>query len=175
MLGGQLHFANPNTVWIETIADGRLVFENRLQPNNLHYQDIKWVRYEGENTLSTTRDATIAVSVESENEGKGGAGILVGSGKAGSYVAFVVDRQGRFHVLQRGQRTAQVAYSGKSEHIRVEAANRLTFDRSGDTVTFFVNGVDVITMPVENSDAPQVGLAAFGIGIFAFDDVEITK
>lgn len=177
MLGGQLAFANTNadTSWIETIVGGKLIFESRLQANKLHYQDISWVRYEGENTLSSTRDATIAVSVEPENEGMGGAGILVGSGKAGSYLAFVVDRQGRFHVVHKARGTTRVAYSGKSEHIRVGAANRLTFDRSGDTVTFFANGADVITMPLENRDAPQVGLAAFGIGVFAFDDVEITK
>ena len=177
MLGGQLAFANADadTSWIETIAGGKLIFESRLQANKLHYQDIGWVRYEGENTLSSTRDATIAVSVEPQNEGMGGAGILVGSGKAGSYLAFVVDKQDRFHVVQKAGRTTRVVYSGKSEHIRVGAANRITFDRSGDTVTFFVNGADVITVPLENRNAPQVGLAAFGIGIFAFDDVEITK
>lgn len=175
MLGGQLDFTNAKSKWLLTVSDGKMVLENRFNPMSLQYQDIKWVRYEGEGTVSTTEDARISVTVEAANQGRGGAGVLVGSGKLGNYLVFAVGKEGHFHVLQKERGKARFVYSGQSELVNVQGANRVTFAHRDGKVAFFANGKELIAMPYKPRTPLGVGLAAFGIGSFTFDDVEISK
>ncbi len=175
MLGGQLDFANAQSKWLLNVSDGKMVLENRLNPMSLQYQDIKWVRYQGEETVSTTEDARISVTVEAANQGRGGAGVLVGSGKLGNYLVFAVGKEGHFHVLQKKQGKTRFVYSGESKLINVEGANRVTFVHRDGKVAFFANGKELIAMAYKPRTPLGVGLAAFGIGSFSFDDVEISK
>lgn len=174
MLGGQIDFSF-NSKWIVTTGDGKFIMENRADPNVLHWDDIKWVRYEGEEVLSSTRRARISVSVEAMNEGRGGVGILVGSGEHGGYLVFGVDKDGRYHVMERNGRKATRAFSGVDKAIRAGQSNRLSFEWRDDQVVFLANGTEVIQLPYDKRVEAGVGLAAFGLGIYTFDDVEITK
>ncbi|MBC7142486.1 MAG: hypothetical protein H5U18_10080, partial [Rhodobacteraceae bacterium] len=87
-----------------------------------------------------------------------------------SYRAGTAQRGG---LLSRAKHTA----------IRAGAANQLTFELRGANVVFFANGVEIVKIPYENRAANVargggqggVGLAAFGIGTFSFDRVEIAR
>lgn len=89
MLGGQIDLDGDTAPWRVDITAGKLVMENRLNPQSLHYRDIAWVQYPNSDTLTSTEDAVISTVVEAENSGRGGGGILIGSGKAGTYLDVV--------------------------------------------------------------------------------------
>lgn len=183
MLGGQINFRNSKSKWLVYINSGKLVMENRLEPQSLQYDDIQWVRYPNSEVLSATGDATISVTVEAGNDGRGGVGILVGSGERGAYWMFGVDAEGRYHVVNRGSRNASPAYSAKHDAVSIGKPNRVSFERRGDNIAFFVNGTELIQVPNGNQQRNSrrqngqagVGLAAFGLGTYTFDDVEITQ
>lgn len=183
MLGGQIDVIGETAPWFVHVADGKLMMENRLDPRSLHFNDISWVKYPDSDQLASTEDAVISATVEANNAGKGGAGILVGSGKAGAYLMFSVDGQGQYHVLRKDGRNLRPLRSAKHVAIHAGAANQVTFEARGANVVFFANGVEIIKIPVEistNNAARRngqggVGLAAFGTGTFTFDDVEIAR
>lgn len=184
MLGGQIDLDGDTAPWHVDITAGELVMENRLNPQSLHYRDIAWVQYPNSDTLTSTEDAVISAVVEAENSGRGGAGILIGSGKAGTYLMFSVDGQGRYHVLRKDGRTLRSLRSAQHTAIAAGAPNKLTFEQRGANTVFIVNGVEIIKIPnAEGAGLPGrpragtsgIGLAAFGIGRFSFDDVVITR
>lgn len=183
MLGGQIDLDGETPPWFVHVADGKVVMENRLDPRSLHFNDIAWVKYPDSEVLASTEDAVISATVEAKNTGSGGVGILVGSGKAGAYLMFSVDGQGQYHILRKDGRNLRPLRSAKHTAIRAGAANQLTFELRGANVVFFANGVEIIKIPYENRAANVargggqggVGLAAFGIGTFSFDRVEIAR
>jgi len=156
--------------------------ENRSEPRSLHYNDVSWVRFPGASLVESTGDMTISAVVESQNTGTGGAGILFGSGQSGYYLMFGVDAEGRFHVLQKDGRKLVSVHSATHPAIATHAPNTLTFARRADTIAFYANGTEVIQIPVSDkvlrtrgqSGQPGIGFAAFGIGTYAFDTVEVT-
>lgn len=174
MLGGQINFPS-GSKWIVTTTGGKLLMENRINPKSVHWNDIKWVRYEGDVSLSSTQGTKISVTVEAMNESRGGAGILVGSGERKKYLMFSVDGNGRYHVLERNRRKAVNAYSGTSDAVRPGQSNRLSYEWRNEKVVFFANGIEVIQIPFSIREGAGIGLAAFGLGTYTFDDVEITK
>lgn len=183
VLGGQIGFDNQKSKWLVYIADSALVFENKEDPHNLHFDDIRWVRYPDDRVLSTTTEALISVTVTSQNEGQGGAGILVGSGENNLYHSFMIDNQGRYHVVTKEGRNANRTYSASHPSIRADGPNKVSFKRSYNNIAFYVNDSEVVQVPrfVNRNNsrnflgASGVGLAAFGLGKFTFDDVEISK
>lgn len=183
VLGGQLDLTAQTPPWFVHVSDGKLVMENRLEPQSLHYNDISWVTYPETDLLASTENAVISATVEAKNSGKGGAGILLGSGKAGSYLMFSVDGQGQYHVLRKDGRSLRPMRSAKHVAIHIGAPNELSFELRGANVVFLANGTEVIRIPYEpqpgsmgrGNDQSGVGLAAFGIGKFSFDNVEIAR
>lgn len=184
MLGGQIDLDSDTTPWHVDITGGKLVIENRLDPKSLHYRDIAWVQYPASDTLASTEDAVISTVVEAKNNGRGGAGILIGSGKAGTYLMLSVDGQGHYHVLRKDGRTLRPLRSARHVAIAVGAPNKLTFEQRGTNTVFIVNGVEIIKIPSAEALGPLgrpgtgtsgIGLAAFGIGKYSFDDVVITR
>ena len=183
MLGGQIFFNPTKSQWIIYVANGDLVMENRENPQSLHYNDIAWVKFPDTESVEPTEDLLISAVVQSENFAQGGAGILVGSGKAGAYLALAVDGQGRFHVLRKDGRQLRAVHSAKHDAIEIGRPNKLDFQVRGPHVLFFVNGTKVIQIPYSkrgtNSRRPNggtgIGLAAFGTGTFRFEEVEISR
>ena len=183
ILGGQLAQRSGASEWLLYVADGKLVMENRKNSNSLHYNDITWVKFPESDTVTTTDNAVISAIVEAENEGNGGVGILVGSGKAGAYLMFSVDAQGRYHLLKKDGRTLRPVHSAIHEAIAVDAPNELTFEVRGTNAAFFANGTEIIKIPYmdrfgnarQNNERAGVGVAAFGIGRFFFESVEIAE
>jgi hypothetical protein len=179
MLGGQIGFGTEVPPWGMHIADGKLVLENRVTGPSIHYSDIAWVKYPDSDVLQTTEGSVISAVVEAKNVGSGGVGILVGSGKAGVYIAFLVDAQGQYHVIGKDGREVRRLHSGKDSAILAGAPNNLAFQRRNDNVVFLSNGVEIIKIPYiappEGSGQGGVGIAAFGIGAFSFDSVEIAR
>ncbi|WP_282169953.1 hypothetical protein [Ruegeria atlantica] len=183
MLGGQI-FLNPTkSQWVIYVSDGDLVLENRKNPQSLHYNDIAWAKFPDAESVEATQNLLISAVVESQNDAHGGAGILVGSGKSGLYLAFTVDGQGRFHVLKKDGRQLRTVHSAKHEAIKTDGPNQLSFQVRGAHVLFFANGTKVIQVPFSkraassrNSDGGTgIGLAAFGTGTFRFEEVEISR
>lgn len=183
MLGGQISFKNQKSNWLVYISDGSLVFENKEDPHNLHYDDIRWVKYPNDRVLSATTEALISATVVSRNEGQGGAGILVGSGDRGIYHSFMIDGQGRYHVVTKEGRNANRTYSDIHPSILVDAPNKVSFERNHNNIVFYVNGSEVVQVPGFASTGSSrghlgtsgVGLTAFGLGKFMFDDIEINQ
>lgn len=176
MMGGQLNFNFPHrrkTNWYTNVIAGKLVFENRENAGNLHYDEISWVRYEGEDKLTPTKNAQISVSVEPINQSHGAAGILLGSGKKGYYLMFGVDKEGRYHIIEKKGNISTPLYSGRDDAIRMGQANRLHHENKDDLIVFFANGVELVSVPFNKRRDREISLAAFGLGTFSFDDVEI--
>lgn len=183
MLGGQIFFNLTKSQWVVYLADGDLVMENRENPQSLHYNDISWVKFSDAESVESTEELMISAVVESRNDGRGGAGILVGSGKSGKYLAFTVDGQGRFHVLQKDGRQLRSVHSAKHDAVLVDGSNELSFKMRGANILFYVNGTKVIQVPFSKRGANSrnqsggtgIGLAAFGTGAFHFEEVEISR
>jgi len=183
MLGGQIDLRGNSAPWHIYVADGKLLMENRKDPQSLHYNDIAWVKFPESEVLASTENLVISANVEAKNTGNGGAGILVGSGKAGTYLMFSVDGQGSFHVLKKDGRKLRPVHSAKHPAIVVGAPNQLTFEVRGTHVVFFANGTEIIQIPymkrmansLQSKGQAGIGLAAFGIGKFVFESVEIAK
>ncbi len=183
MLGGQIDLRSNSASWQIYVADGKLLMENRKDPQSLQYNDIAWVRFPESEVITSTENLVISAIVEANNIGNGGVGILVGSGKAGTYLVFSVDGQGSFHILKKDGRKLRSMHSAKHAAIAVGAPNQLTFEVRGAHVVFFANGTEIIQVPymkrmastLQSKGQAGIGLAAFGIGKFVFESVEITK
>jgi hypothetical protein len=183
ILGGQLRQTHNNSPWLVYLADGKLVMENRQNPNSLHYNDIAWVKYPSSTVVDTTQNAVISAVVEGRASSTGGVGILIGSGKAGAYIAFLVDQSGRYHLLQKDGRQLRTVITELNSAIRTDQPNELSFEVRGANLAFLVNGEDVIQIESPNrmpgsrriDGRTGVGLAAFGIGTFDIESVEISK
>jgi len=183
MLGGQIDLLGDSTPWLIYVADGHLVMENRQNPKSLHYNDIAWVKYPNAEILTSTENSVISAVVGAQNVGNGGAGILVGSGKAGNYLMFSVDGQGRYHILKKEGRKLRAVHSAKHAAIAVGGPNELTFLWRGANIVLVANGAEITQIPYPRpitssrrlSGQAGIGLAAFGIGTFTFDSVEIVQ
>jgi hypothetical protein len=178
MLGGQLDIGTEKAPWVYFLSDGALVMENRSEPLSIHYNDIFWAKYPDSDTLESTEGAIISATVEADNEGPGGIGILIGSGEAGAYLAFLVDGQGQYHVFQKEGTVVKKLNSGRSAAIKVEGPNSLTFEVRGENVLFRANSDKVIEVPystMPGNGQGGLGLAAYGIGQFRVEDVAISR
>jgi hypothetical protein len=178
MLGGQLDIGTEKAPWVYFLADGALVMENRSVPQSIHYNDISWAKYPDSETLESTEGAIISATVEANNEGPGGIGILIGSGEAGSYLAFLVDGQGQYHVFQKEGTVVKKLNSGRSAAIKVEGPNNLTFEVRGENVMFRANSDKVIEVPYSTTPGNGqggLGIAAYGIGQYRVEDVSISR
>ena len=182
LLGGQIDLGSDSAPWLIYLADGKLVMENRTNPQSLHYDDISWVRFPGSEVLVPTDNLVISAVVDGKSEGRGGAGILVGSGTAGAYLMFSVDGQGRYHLFQKNGRKLRAVHSAKHPAINIGTPNRVSFQARGAHVAFLVNETEVLQFPYsakmtnsrQMNGKSGIGLSAFGIGSFYFDDIEIT-
>lgn len=178
MLGGQLDIGFEKAPWVYFLSDGALVLENRTEPQSIHYNDIFWAKYPDSETLESTEGAIISATVEAKNEGPGGIGILIGSGDAGAYLAFLVDGQGQYHVFQKEGSSVRKLNSGRSAAINVEGPNSLTFEVRGENVLFLANSDKVIEVPYSTTPGNGqggLGIAAYGIGQFRLEDVAISR
>jgi hypothetical protein len=182
MLGGQINFRDPKSKWVKYVSDGKLVFENRLDPQNLVRDAIQWVRYPDSKAISTTENAVMSVVVDAKNIGRGGAGIVINVQDRGAYWVFAVDDKGRYHIFGKGRRDAETVHSAKHEAIKVGQANQISFKLRGANIVYYVNGSEVVQVPLANaqqnsrstSGTKSVGLVAFGLGKYAFDDIQIS-
>lgn len=181
ILGGQLAGHGSKSVFDKYLAGGEFVLQNRTDPNALHYNDISWVTFPGTDILQSTEGTVISAVVRTNATGTAGAGILVGSGTAGKYIMFAVDGAGHFHVLQKDGRSLRRLQSAKHAAVVVGGSNTLTFDMSGANIAFYANDTRVLQVPFTNSigrgshgsGSMGIGLAAFGLGQFFFEGVEI--
>ena len=183
VLGGQFRASSGTSPWLVYLSDGRLVLENRQDADSLHYNDIAFVRYPNSTIVETTENATISAIVEGSATSTGGVGILVGSGKAGVYLAFTVDSSGRYHLFQKDGRQLRTVTTDTSAAILSNRPNELSYEVRGANIAFLINGEDTIQIESPNLTPASrridgrtgVGVAAFGVGTFYFDSVTISK
>lgn len=181
-LGGQIDLRQVQPPWAISVADGRLSFRNSANPDSLRYQDISWVKYPGSDVVASTAGARITAIVQSENNGLGGAGILIGSGKNGSYFMFAIDDRGQYYLARRSGRDLRMVNIDYDTAILPGQPNEVSFHMSGDNIVFVVNGQPVVQV-ASSSQMPgskriganaEVGIAAFGLGMYHFDSVTVT-
>lgn len=177
MLGGAMNFAGDGKDWFTTVVNGKLLMENREHPRSLHFSDISWVRYPGSASLTSTDSSRMSVEIEAQNKGLGGAGILIGSGMRGYYLVFAIDGKGRYFVIKKADRKTRMLYSEVSNKIHSGRANEIGYEIRSKNISFVVNGSEVIKMPLGKIDRKLrgIGLAAFGLGVYSFDNVEISE
>jgi hypothetical protein len=178
MLGGQIDLGGDSQPWILHVTDGKLVLENRTAAQNIHYNDIGFVKYPDSSSLESTETSVISAVVESRNEGSGGVGIFFGSGDAGAYLAFLVDAQGQYHVMRKQGKKVSRLHSGTSDAILADKPNAVSLAWRGADLAFFANGTEVIKVPYAHtpgSGQGGLGLAAFGIGAYLIDSVEFSR
>lgn len=175
MLGGAVDFTSDDKEWFVSVVNGKLLMENRRHPQSLHYNDIAWVRYPGAESLSSTKASRIKATIDARNKGRGGAGILIGSGIRGHYWLFAVDRKGRYFVIKKSGRKSRIVYSETSNKINSNRSNELTYELQNKVIKFIANGREIVKVPLEKNDrkVSGIGLGAFGIGVYSFDNVEI--
>ncbi|WP_417675988.1 hypothetical protein [Roseibium sp.] len=163
--------------WDFSVSDGRFVLENRSAPKSAFYKDIEWVRYDGSDNLVSTNLANISVTVTSDDRGRGGAGVFVGSGQRGRYWMFCIDGNGHYFVLNKSGRKVKTAFSGSHAAIHPDKANRVALERQEDKIVFLANDVEIIQVPMKNwkGKLDGVGLGAFGKGSYTFDDLKISQ
>lgn len=182
-LGGQFRPSATASPWQIYLADGKLVLENRQDPNSLHYNDIAWVKYPGSVVVDTTENAVISAVVEGGASSTGGVGILVGSGKAGAYLAFLIDESGRYHLLEKNGRRLRTIITEVTSAIRPDQLNEVTYEVRGANIAFLINGEETIQIESPNrmpgsrriDGRTGVGVAAFGTGTFYIDSVTISR
>ncbi len=179
MLGGQLDLvASEATDWDQYVSDGKFVVENRTVAQSVYYNDVSWVKYPDSGALEPTESSVISAIVESRNRGSGGAGIYFGNGVAGSYLAFLVDAEGQYHVIRKQNGRVERLHSGQSDAILADKPNELALAWRGASLVFFANDAEVISVPhtyTPGRGDGGLGLAAFGIGTYLFDSVEFAR
>jgi hypothetical protein len=179
MLGGQLDLmASEANDWDQYVTDGKFVVENRTIAQSVYYNDVSWVKFPDSGALEPTESAVISAIVEARNKGSGGVGIYFGSGEAGSYLAFLVDAEGQYHVLRKQNGKVKRLHSGQSDAILSGKPNEIALAWRGASLVFFANDVEIISVP--HSYTPGrgdggLGLAAFGIGTYLYDRVEFSR
>ncbi|WFE88450.1 hypothetical protein K1718_20105 [Roseibium porphyridii] len=173
MLGGQIEFDQTDRPWVKKVEKGRLVFVNDANPRATHYDIINWARFEGTNSLTRLYGRAMAVTVISNNSGKGGAGIAVLTSKRGDYWLFAVASKGKYHVLRKERGRLTLAYSGEHAALKKRGPNRISYRVLGNELVFRGNGIEITRVPFDRlkSREIQLALAAFGRGTFEFDDV----
>ncbi|MEM9716015.1 MAG: hypothetical protein AAF826_05805 [Pseudomonadota bacterium] len=182
-LGGQVHFNEVNPPWSTYFDEGKYVLENRQEPNALRYIDLPWVTYPESGTVQSSDGSTISALVEASESSEGGIGILLGSGKARSYLVFAVDGKGRFHMLLKDGRQLRRMQTLRHEAVLIGQQNEITFAPRGANIVFFVNGQEVIEIESPNrmpgsrriDGRTGVGVAVFGLGEYKFDTITIAK
>lgn len=173
-LGGQLK-PYSNDIWTIEIADGELIFENLTNPKSLHRNTFNWVQYPGSSLIERADGANLSVTVRSFNTSQGGGGIVVGHESGAQYFLFCVDRSGRYFLFEKKSGKTKVAFAGSSEFIKNNEKNTLSATWLEKSVIFTVNGNEVLQAPYNWRQGTTLGLGAFGIGRFAFDDVNIER
>lgn len=177
MLGGAIDFANNDTNWFLSVVNGQLRMENRSHPRSVVYNDISWVRYPGAVSLSSTKSSKIKVDIAAQNKGRGGAGILFGSGVRGHYWLFAIDGAGRYFLIKKVGRKSRMVFSEVSSKIHSGRPNELSYELQNKSISFIANGNELVKIPLDKSDQKLtgIGLGAFGIGVYSFDNVEISE
>lgn len=179
MLGGQLDLTtNEADDWDIFVSDGKFVVENRSVAQSVYYNDVSWVKYPDSGALEPTEGSVISAIVESRNKGSGGGGIYFGNGVAGSYLAFLVDAEGQYHVIRKQNGRVERLNSGKSDAILAGKPNEVALAWRGKSLVFFANDVEVISVPhtfTSERGEGGLGLAAFGIGTYLYDRVEFSR
>lgn len=178
MLGGQIDLVGDALPWILHVSEGKFVVENRTEAQSIHYNDISYVKYPDSGSLELTENSVISAMVDPRNEGSGGCGIYFGNGDAGFYLAFLLDAQGQYHVVRKLNGKVKRLHSGTADAIKAGEANEVSLAWRGGSLVFFANGTEVINVPYDYTPGTGeggLGLAAFGIGSYYFDDVEFSR
>ncbi|WP_417695013.1 hypothetical protein [Roseibium sp.] len=163
--------------WSFSTDGHRMVWKNTQHPNSTHFLDIPWVAYDDGLRLFEVNEADISVTVKAQTRGRGGAGVLIGSGMSGYYWLFALDGNGNYHLLRKAGRNLHPATRARHPAIKMGADNRISYVRTEDTHIFSVNGEEVLRVPnIERRHALKgVGIGAFGKGSYEFDDLKITQ
>ncbi|WP_298983259.1 hypothetical protein [uncultured Roseibium sp.] len=176
MLGGQIEFDQTDRPWMKKVDGGKLVFVNDASPKAAHYDIINWARFEGTNSLTRLYGRAMAVTVISDNSGRGGAGIAVLTSRHGDYWLFAVASKGKYHVLRKERGKLTLAYSGAHAALKKRGPNRISYRVLGNELAFRGNGIEIARVPFDRLKYReiQLALAAFGRGTFEFDNVVFT-
>jgi hypothetical protein len=175
MLNGTIEIG-PSKNWAVDVANGKLVLANPKGADAVRHIGLPWIMFPNEMIPEQTNDMNISAIVTTEGPGRAGAGVMAGYARLkGDYLIFGVGENSTYRVLQKAHGKVRVFVVGSNPAIKSNQPNRLELRRIKDRFSFQVNGETVVEVPYQKLESAPVGIAAFGIGRFEFDEVKITR
>jgi hypothetical protein len=175
MLNGTIE-VGPSKSWATDIANGKLVFTNPKGVDAVRYISVPWIIFPNERVPQRTDDMNISAIVTAESQDRSGAGIMAGNARPnGDYLIFSVGENNLYRVLQKASGKVTILVVGSNPAIKPRQPNLLELQRVKDRFSFKVNGETIVEVPYQKLETAPVGIAAFGIGRFEFDEVRITR
>jgi hypothetical protein len=175
MLNGTIE-VGPSKSWATDIANGKLIFTNPKGADAVRYVSVPWIMFPNELVPERTDDMNISAVVTAEGQNRSGAGIMAGNARRnGDYLIFSVGENNLYRILQKARGKVTILVVGSNPAIKPRQPNLLELDRVKDRFSFKVNGETVVEVPYQKLESAPVGIAAFGIGRFEFDEVRITR
>lgn len=167
MFGGQLLFG-PSGPWIGALKDGGYQLKNDSDPGGVYYLYID--QFGDFDLTSATVSVTASGRFESELAAVGLTYRF--DARDRSYLAFTVTNDG-YVVWQRTANGFKHLAAGPHAAILPDKPNLLAVSRQGGSLSFSVNGQDVVSVPNEHGSGPGIGLFVVGLGEFQFDDFAV--
>jgi hypothetical protein len=168
MMSGSLLLGRSGA-WSGAVAGERYVLENRQSAKAVHYNFVNvGAKYD-------LGRVNVALTVEAEGQSERyGAGILFDYDRAApSYWAFTV-RDGHYLVLRRGPGGMRRVAAGTVDGLELSQPTQLVLINKDGKLNFFVGRRPVVSVhytPESGAGTGRgVGLIAFGLGSFRFDD-----
>lgn len=175
MLNGTIE-VGPSKNWATDIANGRLVFTNPKGADAVRYVSVPWIMFPNELVPDRTDDMNISAIVTAEGQDRSGVGVMAGNARRnGDYLIFSVGENNLYRVLQKVGGKVTILVVGSNPAIKSRQPNLLELQRVKDRFSFKVNGETVVEVPYQKLESAPVGIAAFGIGRFEFDEVKISR
>lgn len=166
MLGGVLSIGQAGP-WQCSLEQGGYVMANASQAGNLRTYYLGQVN----GTTPGAVEAEVLVNATTE---QAGAGVLAAhDAQSNSYVLVLAGAGGNYTVISCINGQASIAMSGTHGAIRRNAVNTVRALRGADGVALSINGARLGSIGNPALTGRGVGIGAFGLGQFRFNEVRI--
>jgi hypothetical protein len=162
-------------VWTVSVEDGTAWLVNDKDNSALRYYDLPAVPVAFVEDLVSTDAAAIEAAIAAEDAPDGGAGLLIGYPHGIGYLVFAVGSNQRYRILRKEDGRLTSLENGTHDAIAAEGFNQLRVERSAWGLDFLVNGTSVFRFEADDATwaVAPVGVAVFGRGRFAIDEVRV--
>ena len=159
--------------WNVGINRGRYCYSNQTQNSAVEYKFL----YIPNRDLS---NFPVSVELQTQNAPAGdpvsSGGLMYRfwqRGETAYYYAFTLSAEGVYKFYKRNANGFQTLFTGKAEHFRPGASNKLSIAGAGSQFQLYIN--DQLATVIEDDELKMgdTGLIAIGLGEHCFDNIEI--